>query len=62
MTESEKFLDQLLLVYKNNPIFRDNLAFLTQSSLRNLPAHIINESINRMEDFFRYESSAPPRV
>ena len=68
MTDKEKFLEQLLIAYKDNPIFknhpvfRDNIIFLTQVPLRNLPAHTINESINRMKDFLRYESPAPPRA
>lgn len=66
MTEGEKnFLKQVLLVWKNNPVFRDNLVFLSQAHLRSLPEQIIHESINRMEDFFRYDLShdfAPPLV
>lgn len=55
--EENKFLEQLLLVWKNNPVFRDNLAFLSQAHLRSLPAQIFSETFYRMEDFFRYDLS-----
>ena len=65
MDNQEKLKEELWKIWNNNPVFRDNIAFLTQAHLRSLPAQIVKESVERMEDIYRYdlsyETSTPPR-
>ena len=64
MDNQEKLKEELWKIWNNNPVFRDNIAFLTQAHLRSLPAQIVKESVERMEDIYRYdlsyETSTPP--
>lgn len=61
--ELEKQLkEQLLNLWKNNPIFRDNIAYLTQVQL-SFPQHLILDILERVEDLYYYElleEPAPP--
>lgn len=55
----------LLNLWKNNAVFRDNIAYLTQVQLRALPEKIINETLNRADGVYRYEWSrenTPPQM
>ena len=62
--ELEKQLkDQLLNLWKNNAVFRDNIAYLTQVHLRSLPQRIMLDTLENVEDLYYYELSvSPPRV
>ncbi len=52
----EQILSEL---WNKNPIFRDNLSFLSNVSLRNLPSQILPEFLARAEDNFKYIPPPP---
>lgn len=57
--------NQLLELFKNNSIFRDNLNFLTQVQLRMLPENITLKILGKAEEMYRYELSrefTPPQM
>lgn len=60
--DESKLKEMLLNIWNNNAIFRDNIAILTQVSLRNLPAQIIHDALDYVEDMWRYEflNESPP--
>ena len=58
----EKNLTELFLnLWKNNTVFRDNVAFLTQVRLDELPNKILPDFLSHAEDTFKYSSPPPPR-
>ena len=57
VAEVEKIFSNL---WENNPIFRDNIAVLSQLPLRNLPVQIFPEFLKRAEESFRYIPPPPP--
>ena len=63
--EESQLKETLLNVWKNNEIFRDNIAFLTQVQLRTLPKQIMHSTFDCVEGMWRYEflrESLPPPI
>ena len=57
MDYKDKLSEQFMQLWSKNPIFRNNVAFLTQVPLNHAFTQVINECIDRMEDFYRYDLS-----
>lgn len=57
MDDKDKLSEQFMQLWSKNPIFRNNVAFLTQVPLNHAFIQVINECIDRMEDFYRYDLS-----
>ena len=62
--DAEKLKEQFLKIWENNPVFRDNIAYLTQVHLRALPSQIILDTLECTEDLYYYElmETPPPPV
>ena len=62
MSEENVQLQNLLLdLFQNNPVFRDNLEFLSQVQLRNLSSQFLPEFLMHVEDTCKYIKLSPPR-
>ena len=57
--DAENLKEQLLKIWENNAVFRDNIALLTQVSLR-FPQQLILSILERVEDSYYYESLEVP--